>query len=73
MGSNATIFYNYLPFICEFMASDMHHVVQFQVDSHEFPGQKHRWLLTQLLLKGQIKAHETLLDDLAKALYLIGV
>ena len=46
--------------------------IPFQVDSLEFPGQKHKWLLTQLLLKGKNKAHETLLDDLAKSLYLLG-
>ena len=49
-----------------------HDIIPFQVDSLEFPGQKHKWLLTQLLLKGKNKAHETLLDDLAKALYLLG-
>ena len=50
----------------------MKNYIQFQVDSLEFPGQKHKWLLTQLLLKGKNKAHETLLDDLAKSLYLLG-
>ena len=49
-----------------------HDIIPFQVDSLEFPGQKHKWLLTQLLLKGKNKAHETLLDDLAKSLYLLG-
>ena len=49
-----------------------HYTIPFQVDSLEFPGQKHKWLLTQLLLKGKNKAHETLLDDLAKSLYLLG-
>ena len=50
----------------------MKNCILFQVDSLEFPGQKHKWLLTQLLLKGKNKAHETLLDDLAKSLYLLG-
>ena len=55
-----------------YIFSLMKNCILFQVDSLEFPGQKHKWLLTQLLLKGKNKAHETLLDDLAKSLYLLG-
>lgn len=49
------------------------HTGEFEVDSLEFPGQKHRWILTQLLIKGKTKSHSTLLDDLANALYLMVV
>ena len=45
----------------------------FQVDSLEFVGQKHKWLVTQLLIKGQSKTHETLLNNLASSIYLIGM
>ena len=36
-----------------------------QVDSVEFPGQKHRWIVTQILMKGKKKTHCTMLDNLA--------
>lgn len=35
--------------------------------SLNFPGQLHRWRLSQLLQKGQQRAHNSLLDDLALA------
>ena len=44
----------------------------FQVDSHEFAGQKHKWLVTQLLIKGHHKSYETMLNNLAKSIYLLG-
>ena len=50
----------------------MKNCILCQVDSLELPGQKHKGLLTQLLLRGKNKAHEKLLDDLAKSLYLLG-
>ena len=48
-------------------------VLCFQVDSVEFPGQKHRWLLTQILIKGNEKSRLTMLNNLANCLYLIGI
>ena len=42
------------------------------MDSLEFPGQKHTWILTQLLIKGKEKSYNTMLDNLANCLYLIG-
>ncbi|KAK6165166.1 hypothetical protein SNE40_023610 [Patella caerulea] len=41
---------------------------EFEVDSIHFPGQFHKWRLTQLLQKGTERAHNTLLDDTALAL-----
>jgi hypothetical protein len=35
---------------------------EFEVESLNFPGQAHRWRLTQLLQKGTVRAHESLLD-----------
>lgn len=35
--------------------------------SLHFPGQVHRWRLSQFLQKGQQRAHDALLDDLALA------
>ena len=55
----------------QFSIKQFSHV--FQVDSLEFVGQKHKWLVTQLLIKGQSKTHETLLNNLASSIYLIGM
>ena len=44
---------------------------EFEVDSREFPNQKHMWALSQFLIKGKNKSHETLLKDLARALHLL--
>lgn len=38
------------------------HCREFDVDSLNFPGQVHKWRLTQLLQKGSLRAHNTLLD-----------
>lgn len=40
---------------------------EFDVPSLNFPGQVHRWRLSQLLQKGYLRAQETLLNDLALA------
>jgi hypothetical protein len=45
---------------------------EFEVDSVRFPGQKHRWLLSQVLIKGKQKTRETMRNDIAKALYFVG-
>uniref|UniRef100_A0A8W8HZT2 Uncharacterized protein n=1 Tax=Magallana gigas TaxID=29159 RepID=A0A8W8HZT2_MAGGI len=44
---------------------------EFDVDSLNFPGQVHKWRLTQLLQKGSLRAHNTLLDDAAISLRLM--
>ncbi|KAL3877445.1 hypothetical protein ACJMK2_035151 [Sinanodonta woodiana] len=44
---------------------------EFEVDSINFPGQTHRWRLTQFLQKGSVRAHNTLLDDCALALRIL--
>ena len=44
---------------------------EFEVDSREFPNQKHKWALSQFLIKGKHKSHQTLLKDLARALHLL--
>ncbi|XP_063235543.1 uncharacterized protein LOC134538292 isoform X2 [Bacillus rossius redtenbacheri] len=41
---------------------------EFEVDSLNFPGQVHRWRLSQLLQKGVERSRDALLDDLARAL-----
>lgn len=46
---------------------------EFEVDSINFPGQKHRWKLSQLLQKGTENSHDSLLNDLALALRFIFV
>ncbi len=46
---------------------------EFEVDSVRFPGQKHKWLISQLLLKGKEKIKNTQRDDLANALYFVGM
>lgn len=38
------------------------HCREFVVDSLNFPGQVHKWRLTQLLQKGSLRAHSTMLD-----------
>ncbi|XP_045212309.2 uncharacterized protein LOC123563530 [Mercenaria mercenaria] len=44
---------------------------EFEVPSVNFPGQVHRWKLSQLLQKGSDIAHDSLLDDSALALRLL--
>lgn len=44
---------------------------EFEVPSVNFPGQVHRWRLTQLLQRGSLNAHESLLNDVALALRLL--
>ncbi|XP_067672611.1 uncharacterized protein [Haliotis asinina] len=44
---------------------------EFEVDSIHFPGQVHRWRLTQLLQKGSVRAQDTLLNDAALSLRLL--
>lgn len=46
---------------------------EFDVESLNFPGQVHRWRLSQLLQKGTQKIHATLLQDIALAVRLIAV
>lgn len=43
----------------------------FEVESINFPGQQHKWLLSQLLQKGTERTKESLLSDLALALRFI--
>ncbi|XP_013411124.1 uncharacterized protein LOC106174227 isoform X2 [Lingula anatina] len=50
---------------------DVWHYGEFEVDSIHFPGQVHRWRLTQLLQKGSQRARESLLNDTALALRLL--
>lgn len=40
---------------------------EFDVPSLNFPGQVHQWRLSQLLQKGYLRAHTSLLNDLALA------
>lgn len=44
---------------------------EFEVESMNFPGQVHRWHLTQLLQKGTKRTHETLFNDMAFALRIL--
>ncbi|KAH1016914.1 hypothetical protein HUJ04_008066 [Dendroctonus ponderosae] len=46
---------------------------EFEVDSLNFPGQQHRWKLSQLLQKGTENSSNSLLNDLALALRFIFV
>lgn len=41
---------------------------EFEVESINFPGQVHRWRVSQLLQKGCARSRDALLDDLALAL-----
>ena len=34
-------------------------------------NQRHKWVVTQLLIKGSNKSHQTLLNDLARAAHLL--
>lgn len=43
----------------------------FEVESINFPGQQHKWLLSQLLQKGTERTKESLMNDLALALRFI--
>lgn len=40
---------------------------EFDVPSLNFPGQVHKWLLSQFLQKGRLRTHTSLLNDLALA------
>lgn len=40
---------------------------EFDVPSLNFPGQVHKWRLSQLLQKGTFRAHDSFLSDLALA------
>lgn len=40
---------------------------EFDVPSLHFPGQVHKWRLSQLLQKGTLRAHDSFLSDLALA------
>ncbi|KAK3091951.1 hypothetical protein FSP39_023952 [Pinctada imbricata] len=44
---------------------------EFDVDSINFPGQYHRWRLTQLLQKGSKRARDTMLKDISLSLRLL--
>nr|CAD7571824.1 unnamed protein product [Timema californicum] len=44
---------------------------EFEVESLNFPGQVHKWLLSQLLQKGTERSRDSLLNDLALALRFI--
>lgn len=44
---------------------------EFEVDSVNFPGQVHRWRLSQLLQKGSERRRDALLGDMALALRFI--
>ncbi|XP_076309082.1 uncharacterized protein LOC143224723 isoform X2 [Tachypleus tridentatus] len=46
---------------------------EFEVESVNFPGQVHRWQLSQILQKGTQKVHLTLLRDIALSLRLLFV
>ncbi|CAH1129005.1 unnamed protein product [Ceutorhynchus assimilis] len=46
---------------------------EFEVESLNFPGQQHRWKLSQLLQKGTENSRNSLLNDLALALRFIFV
>ncbi|XP_042900994.1 uncharacterized protein [Parasteatoda tepidariorum] len=45
----------------------------FEVESRNFPGQLHKWKLSQLLQKGRQNVQDTLLQDVALAAHLIVV
>ncbi|GIX77959.1 uncharacterized protein CEXT_493501 [Caerostris extrusa] len=45
----------------------------FEVESMNFPGQVHKWQLSQLLQKGVHNIHDTLLQDIALSVHLIVV
>ncbi len=45
---------------------------QFEVPSEKFPGQKHRWRVTRLLIKGTENTKKTFYRQISRALYLIG-
>ncbi|KAG8185351.1 hypothetical protein JTE90_005478 [Oedothorax gibbosus] len=45
----------------------------FEVESMNFPGQVHKWQLSQLLQKGVKNIHDTLLQDIAHSVHLIVV
>lgn len=47
------------------------HSRSFEVESLNFPGQQHKWLLSQLLQKGTERTKESLMNDLALALRFI--
>ncbi|CAH1793364.1 unnamed protein product [Owenia fusiformis] len=51
--------------------ADVRKYGEFSVESVHFPGQYHKWRLSQLLQKGTQRAHISLLNDMAWALRLL--
>ena len=49
------------------LKTNFFHFSEFEVPSLNFPGQVHRWLLSQILQKGSERTRESLLGDLALA------
>ena len=50
----------------------IHRTGEFSVDSITFPGQKHRWRLSNLLQKGSERSTETMYRTISHAAHLIG-
>lgn len=50
-----------------FLLFFIHFNREFNVPSLHFPGQVHKWRLSQLLQKGTLRAHDSFLSDLALA------
>ncbi|XP_054716194.1 uncharacterized protein LOC129225725 [Uloborus diversus] len=44
---------------------------EFEVDSMNFPGQVHKWKLSQVLQKGTKNVHDTLFQDIALSMHLL--
>lgn len=44
---------------------------EFEVDSLNFPGQVHKWRLSEILQKGTERSRDSLLSDLSLALRFI--
>lgn len=44
---------------------------EFEVDSLNFPGQVHKWRLSEILQKGTERSRDSLLNDLSLALRFI--
>ncbi len=45
---------------------------EFEVPSQKFPGQRHKWRVSRLLIKGSANTKKAFYKELSKALYLIG-
>lgn len=58
-------YYSYDMLLCMFFR---YICSEFEVESLNFPGQQHKWRLSQLLQKGTERSRESLLNDLALAL-----